>query len=161
MSSGDLGFRVFKLDRSNIRSWDPDADDLAETLLAHEEHLVPGRGEQDILYEILLKLGLDLCVTVQRKSIVGKNVFFVASGLLVICLDQRITQEEAEPLALGIAESLRVMAPVGERLCVFRDSGFADDVAKSNVAAILQQHGIEAVRSLELALGHGLIPCDP
>ena len=57
--TGDLGFRVFKLDTSNIRAWEPDGDDLEGTLLDNTDHIKPGRSQDDILYELLLKLGLD------------------------------------------------------------------------------------------------------
>ncbi len=56
---GDLGFRVFKLDSSNIRTWEPDVKNLELSLLDSVEHLKTGRNEADILYELLLKLGLD------------------------------------------------------------------------------------------------------
>src|SRR3546814_3007423 len=58
--AGDRGFRVFKLAQSNIAAWEPEPSDLEGTLLANTEHLVPGRTDQDVLYELLLKLGLDL-----------------------------------------------------------------------------------------------------
>ena len=64
------------------------------------------------------------------------------------CLAEKITRDEVEPLALGIAGWHKELAPAGESTVVFRDSGFADDVAKTNLAAILQQHGLENVRSL-------------
>lgn len=53
-----------------------------------------------------------------------------------------------EPLALGIVEWHKQLAPAGDTTCVFRDSAFADDVAKTNMAAILEQHGIANIRSL-------------
>ena len=145
---GDLGFRVFKLDTSNIRVWDPNADDLAGTLLENVEHIKEGRTEQDILYELLLKLGLDLCVPIETREIASKTVHSIGAGVLIACLALQITREEAEPLALGIAAWHKEQAPAGESTCVFRDSAFADDVAKTNLAAILEQHGMENVRSL-------------
>jgi adenine-specific DNA-methyltransferase len=66
MFSGDLGFRVFKLDRSNIRAWDPNPANLENALFEGVEHLHDGRTEQDVLYELLLKLGLDLCVPIEE-----------------------------------------------------------------------------------------------
>ena len=63
-SGADLGFRVFRLATSNMHAWDPDPADLEGTLLANAEHLLHGRTEQDVLYELLLKLGLDLCVPI-------------------------------------------------------------------------------------------------
>jgi adenine-specific DNA-methyltransferase len=146
--AGDLGFRVFKLDTSNINIWDPNRDDLEQTLLDHLEHIKPGRSEADILYELLLKLGLDLCVPIEHKTIAGKTVHSIGAGVLMTCLATSITREDVESLALGIVDWHKKLTPAGDTTCVFRDSAFADDVAKSNLAAILSQHGIENVRSL-------------
>ncbi|HCE67894.1 MAG TPA: site-specific DNA-methyltransferase [Geobacter sp.] len=146
--AGDLGFRVFKLDSSNIRTWDPDRDNLEQTLLDNLEHIKPGRSESDILYELLLKLGLDLCVPIETRTVAGKSVQAIGSGVLLTCLAESITREEVESLALGIIAWHKELTPAGDTTCVFRDSAFADDVAKSNLSAILFQHGIENVRSL-------------
>ena len=89
------------------------------------------RSEQDILYEVLLKLGLDLCVPMETRTITGKSVHSVGAGTLIACLDEKITREEVEPLALGIAEWHDELAPAGDSTVVFRDSAFADDVAKT------------------------------
>lgn len=145
---GDFGFRVFKLYSSNIRAWEPDRDALEETLLRNVEHIRPGRSETDILYELLLKLGLDLCVPIEERVIAGKTVHSIGAGVLLACLATQIAAAEVEPLALGIVAWHREQAPAGETMCVFRDSAFVDDVAKTNLTAILQQHGLENVRSL-------------
>lgn len=145
---GDTGFRVFKLDTSNIRAWNPKPDDLEATLFDHQDHLLEGRSEADVLYELLLKLGLDLCVPIEKRSIEGLDVHAVGGGVLLACLAEKITREQVEPLAQGIIAWHKELAPAGDTTCVFRDSAFADDVAKSNMAAILQQHGIATVRSL-------------
>ena len=143
-----MGFRVFKLDTSNIRTWDPDRDNLEQTLLDNLEHIKPGRSETDILYELLLKLGLDLCVPLETRAIAGKNVQAIGAGLLMACLAESITREEVESLALGMVAWHKELDPAGETTCVFRDSAFVDDVAKSNLTAILSQYGIDNVRSL-------------
>ena len=148
MFTGDLGFRVFKLDSSNIRAWEPDREKLAETLEASIEHLKTDRTEQDILFELLLKLGLDLCVPILQRTIASKTVHSIGSGVLLVCLAESITQAEAEPVALGVVAWHKEQAPVGESTVFFRDSAFADDVAKTNLAAILHQHGLEKVSSL-------------
>ncbi len=148
MFTGDLGFRVFKLASSNIRAWDPDRDDLPKTLEESVEHLKTDRTEADILFELLLKLGLDLTVPIEHKTIAGKTVHSIGAGTLLVCLAPKITAAEVEPLALGIADWHKQLAPAGETTVVFRDSAFADDVAKTNLTAILQQHGLETVRSL-------------
>jgi adenine-specific DNA-methyltransferase len=148
MFAGDLGFRFFKLASSNIRAWEPDRENLPRTLQEHAEHLKAERTEQDILFELLLKLGLDLTVPIEQKSIAGKAVHSIGAGTLLVCLAPQITREEIEPLALGIVAWHKQMAPMGETSVVFRDSAFADDVAKTNLTAMLQQHGLENVRSL-------------
>ena len=144
----DTGFRVFKLDHSNIRAWNPNPSDLEATLFDHQDHLLEGRTEADILYELLLKLGLDLCVPIEQRTINGKDVHSVGGGVLMACLAPAISRDEVEPLAQGIVAWHKELAPVGDTTCVFRDSAFADDVAKTNLAAILEQHGIQNVRSL-------------
>ena len=162
--AGDTGFRVFKLDTSNIRAWNADRNDLDGSLLDNVEHIQPGRTDDDVLYEILLKLGLDLCVPMARRRVArapssskpksGKNaestftLHSIGGGVLMACLDASITAADAEPLALGIVEWHKSIAPAGATTCIFRDSAFENDVAKSNLAAILEQHGIKQVRSL-------------
>lgn len=154
MFTGDTGFRVFKLDHSNIRAWNPNPADLEASLFDHQDHLLEGRSEADVLYELLLKLGLDLCVPIEKRSIEGLDVHAVGGGVLLACLAETITREQVEPLAQGIVAWHKELAPAGDTTCVFRDSAFqtvagaADDVAKTNLAAILEQHGIQNVRSL-------------
>jgi adenine-specific DNA-methyltransferase len=145
---GDVGFRVFKLDTSNIRAWNPNPENLEAELFAHQDHIVEGRTEADILYELLLKLGLDLCVPIETRTIAGKEVHAVGGGVLMACLAEKITRDAVEALAHGIVAWHKELAPAGDTTCVFRDSAFADDVAKTNLAAILDQHGIANVRSL-------------
>lgn len=146
--SGDLGFRVFKLDSTNIRAWEADRENLPQTLLDSVEHIKRDRAEADVLYELLLKLGLDLCVPIEDKMIADKTVHSIGAGTLIVCLVPQITREEIEPLSLGIVEWHKELAPASETTVVFRDSAFTDDVAKTNLTAILQQHGLENVRSL-------------
>jgi len=148
MFAGDLGFKVFKLDSSNIRAWNPDYDDLEQTLLDHTEHLVEGRREEDVLYELLLKRGVNLTVPIEEKNIAGKTVFSIGYGALLACLAKTISREGVEALALGIIAWHKELAPAGDTHVIFRDSAFADDVAKTNMTAILQQHGLAHVRSL-------------
>ncbi len=146
--AGDLGFRVFKLDSSNISAWDPDRTGLDEALLSSIEHIKSDRGEEDVLYELLLRLGLDLCVPIERKTISGKLVHNIGAGALFVCLSSNVSSVDMEMLALGIVEWHRELNPPGESSIVFRDSSFSDDVTKTNLTAILQQHGLENVRSL-------------
>jgi len=146
--AGDLGFRVFKLASTNIHSWDPDRDNLSQSLLDSIEHIKPDRTEKDILYELLLKLGLDLASPIEERIIAGKVVHSVGVGTLIVCLESDISNSDIERLALGIAEWHKEQAPAGETKVVFRDSAFTDDVAKTNLSAILEQNGLEKVKSL-------------
>ena len=151
--AGDLGFRVFKLDTTNIVEWDPDRDKIADTLEAFIEHLKTDRTEQDILFELLLKLGLDLCVPIETKRLEGSekqvhDLHSIGGGSLLVCLSKSIPQTDVEPLALTLVAWHQELKPAGDTTVVFRDSAFADDVAKTNITAILQQHGLETVRSL-------------
>jgi adenine-specific DNA-methyltransferase len=148
MLSGDLGFRVFKLDSSNIRAWNGESEDVEGQLDLHINHLVDGRTEQDVLYELLLKLGLDLCVPIEERTIAGKTVHSIGGGVLMACLATSIAKDELEPLGQGIVAWHAEQAPTGEAQVVFRDSAFEDDVAKTNMTAILEQNGIKTVRSL-------------
>ena len=145
---GDLGFKVFKLDSSNIRAWNPDRNDLEQSLLDHTEHLVEGRCEEDMLYELLLKHGVDLTVPIEQKDITGKSVYSIGYGVLFTCLNETINRDEVEDLAQGIIDWHKELEPDVDTQVVFRDSAFADDIAKTNITAILEQNGIAHVRSL-------------
>ena len=148
-----MGFRVFELSSSNIRAWEPDRLNLIESLQDSVEHLKTDRTEQDILFELLLKLGLDLCVPIETQKIEGAkkqahDVHSIGGGSLIVCLSPVIPQADVEPLALGLVAWHKALKPAGETTVVFRDSAFADDVAKTNLAKILEQHGLETVHSL-------------
>lgn len=144
----DLGFKVFKLARSNIQAWNPDRADLEESLLYHEEHLTEGRSEQDILYELLLKRGVDLAVPIEGREVAGKNIYSIGYGALFACLSESITKAQVEDIAQGIITWHSELAPSSDTHVFFRDSAFSDDVSKTNMAAILEQNGIAHVRSL-------------
>ena len=145
---GDLGFRVFKLDSSNVKAWDPDRDDLEQSLDDYADHIMEGRSEQDLLYELLLKRGLDLCAPIETRQIADKAVSAVSGGVLLACLAEAIAAEEVEGLALGVADWLKELGGAGDSAVVFRDNAFRDDVAKTNCAEILRQHGVKDVRSI-------------
>lgn len=141
---GDLGFKVFKLDSTNIKPWEADFETLDESLLEdYITNIKPGRTESDVLYEILLKYGLDLTLPIKEHTIAGQKVFDIGMGALIICLSDTVDLEVLE----GIAGLKKELKPEIMRV-VFKDSGFADDVVKTNAVQILKQAGIEDVRSL-------------
>lgn len=144
----ELGFRTFRLDTSSFRTWDPDQQDLERTLLDHRDHLKADRSESDVLTELLLRHGVDLCVTHSTRSIEGKTVHCIGSGVLIACFDLQIKRSEVVVLAQGISDWIEELKVYGEVTCVFRDSAFADDVTKTNMALALEQAGVHRVRSL-------------
>ena len=139
----DLGFRVFKLSSSNIKPWDADFDTMADDLVEAIDNIKSDRSEDDVLYELLLKYGLDLAVPTETRSIEGRTVTVIGAGALIACLAGDITLE----VVSGIAALKDELKPEVMRV-VFKDSGFADDVAKTNAAQILRQAGIDDVKSL-------------
>jgi adenine-specific DNA-methyltransferase len=139
----DLGFKVLKLDTSNIKPWDADFDDVEGALLSTVENIKPDRTEADVLYELLLKYGLDLAVPVEERLIAGKAVYSIGAGALIVCLAKEIGLDTVE----GIAALKEELKPEVIRV-VFKDASFADDVVKTNAVQILRQAGIEDVKSL-------------
>ncbi|MFG0305763.1 MAG: site-specific DNA-methyltransferase [Phycisphaerales bacterium JB040] len=141
----DCGFRVFALDSSNIKEWDVDHQRLEEAIYDATESIKLDRSRDDLLYELLLKMGLDLCVPVEERQSDGKTVHSVGAGALVVCLEERIELSTVEAIA-ALKEELQ---PETMRV-VFRDSGFKDDVVKTNAVQILKQAGLsdEHIRSI-------------
>ena len=111
MFSGDLGFRVFKLDSTNIREWEPKRDELETALRLSEENVKRDRCEADILYELLLKLGLDLCTPIEVRTMVDKKVYSIGGGVLFACLNETIKESEVEALGTGIVDWYKELAP--------------------------------------------------
>ncbi|MBE0463103.1 site-specific DNA-methyltransferase [Halomonas colorata] len=144
----DKGVKVFRLSNSNILLWNPDTFDIESSLLSHEKHLIEGRSEQDILYELLLKRGVDLAVPIESREVDGKNVYSIGYGVLFAFLDESISREQVEDIAQGILDWHKELSPSSKTHVFFRDSAFRDDVSKTNMAAILEQNGISHVRSL-------------
>lgn len=140
--NGDLGFKTFKLDSTNIKPWELDFDLTAQDLEEQISNIKTDRKEEDVLYEVLLKYGL-LTLPITEHSIDGHKVFNIGMGALMVCLSDKISLEVAE----GIAKLKEELNPEIMRV-VFKDAGFADDVVKTNALQILKQAGIEDVRSL-------------
>lgn len=139
----DIGFKVFKLDETNIRPWDADFDNLESVLREATESIKADRSNEDVLYEILLKYGIELTVPVETEVVSGKQVFVVGAGALIVCLDDGITSEVVE----GIAKLKHELDPETTQV-VFKDAGFADSNVKTNAIQILKQAGIDDVKSI-------------
>ncbi|MGP5417744.1 site-specific DNA-methyltransferase [Psychrobacter faecalis] len=141
--NSDLGFKVMRLDETNIRPWDADFDNLEQVLREATESIKSDRSNEDVLYEILLKYGIELTVPIEAEVINGKQVFVVGAGALIVCLDDGITSEMVE----GIAKLKNKLDPETTQV-VFKDAGFADSNVKTNAIQILKQAGIDDVKSI-------------
>ena len=134
----DRGFRVLTLSSSNFKIWDgeeapKDADALAGQLKLFADHVMPDRGEQDILYELILKAGLPLTAKIEDKDVAGQTAYSIADGLLLICLANPITQE-----------TLRAMIALNPQRVVCLDPAFGgNDQLKTNTVLEMKSHNIE------------------
>ncbi len=137
------GVKFFKLDQTNIHSWDADFENLELVLQLAAKSIKDDRIPEDVLYEILLKYGLELTAQVEETTIEGKKVFVIGTGALIVCLDDDITEQVVE----GIAKLKEKLNPENTQV-VFKDQGFADSVVKTNVIQILKQYGIDDVKSI-------------
>lgn len=144
----DKGFRVFKLDSSNVKAWDPSAQNIEGSIEEYTEYIRHDRSENDILFELLLKLGLDLSVQIESKDVCDKKVYNIGYGVLLVCLSTSIYSNEIDSLAQGMIDWIKTQNPETETVIVFRDSAFENDVAKTNITAIFNQHGFSNIRSL-------------
>ena len=139
----DIGFKVFKLDSSNIKEWDSETEDLKQSLFDSIDNIKSDRTSLDILYEILLKYGLDLNVPIVEN----KHFYSIGGGTLLINLDKEIDMEVID----SICEEYKTLLEIDEDFkttVVLRDSSFADDVDKTNTMKKLEQVGIKEVRSI-------------
>ena len=135
----DIGFKVFKLDTSNMKLWDAtpieeaNADELTERMNQMVRRIKPERSDLDMVYEVMLKLGVPLTFSVQRLDINGKPVYEVGEDcLLLICLAEFVEPEDVEAMA-DYAPAKMIMS---------RDS-FKDDTAMANAYYILRDRQIE------------------
>lgn len=124
----DLGFRVFKVDTSNMRDiyYTPTALDQMKLDLCIDR-IKPDRTAEDLLFQVMLDWGLDLGLPITRECIYGREVFFVDGRALVACFDGHGGIDEALVKALAEYQPQRV---------VLRDAGFKDSAVKINVEPI-------------------------
>lgn len=125
----DVGFRVLKVDTSNMKDvyYRPDELNQAD-LLDMVDNVKPDRTPEDLLFQVLVDWGVNLTLPIRREEVMGKTVFFVDDNALIACFDKGITEEMVKTLAGH--EPLRV---------VFRDNGFVSDAVKINVEQIFRQ----------------------
>ncbi|SMP18018.1 site-specific DNA-methyltransferase [Chryseobacterium profundimaris] len=143
----DIGFRVFKLDSSNIQAWDTSVDKFEGQLDIFAEnngdHIKANRTEEDVLFEILLKYGLELTLPIEERSVRESKIYNIGFGSMYICLSDIIKTDVATAIGEWHRESSEANPSV-----IFKDSGFANDADKTNTVQTLRQAGIENVKSI-------------
>ncbi len=124
----DIGFRVLKIDTSNLKDvyYAPDLV-KQDQLTLHTDNIKEDRTPEDLLFQVLLDWGVDLALPIEQQKIASKIVFFVDGNALAACFDQNITEDLVKELAKR--KPLRA---------VFRDSSYASDSTKINVTQIFK-----------------------
>ncbi len=135
----DIGFKVFKLDTSNLIPWNPNPEDLEKSLLAAVDNAVEGRTVDDILYEVLLKCNLPLTLPIVKEPFGENTINVIGEGALMICLDKKIPATVAEEMIRLRDEKYKPVVPMQ---VVFLDNGFTDK-DKANAIVTLKQAGVE------------------
>ena len=134
----DIGFKVFKLDSSNLKIWDDtpiedgDVATLFDRIDGHIDGLKPDRSDEDLIYEILLKMGYPLTADLAAVDVGGLNVYKMAGGEMLICLQAGVT-----------ADHIEQMAALSPKKIVLAGRSLADSSAKANAFYLLENRGIE------------------
>ena len=126
----DIGFKVFKLDSSNLKKWDPDYNNIQQSLTI--DSIKKGRTNEDLVYEIMLKYGIDLTLPIEKHD----NIYSIGFGALVICLDDNISKDITNSILEFTKDS-------STSRVVFKDSGFKSDADKTNIKEILKTNNID------------------
>lgn len=134
----DIGFRVFKVDSTNMEDvYYCSADYNQDQMELFADNIKPDRTPEDLLFQIMLDLGILLSSDIQETEIGGKKVFSVADGYLISCFDKNITEETIK----AIAQKQPVYA-------VFRDSGIANDSVATNFEQIFETYSPRTQRKV-------------
>lgn len=144
----DTGFRLFSLDTSNITPWDGHKDSLFQQIENYASPIKQGRNEADLLIELMLKRGIDLSVNIESRQFDGLAVSCVDGGKLIICFASKIPVSSVEELTKGIIDWHKSLKSGKDSVCYFLDDAFENNVAKTNLCAILEQHGLTNLHSL-------------
>ena len=138
----DRGFKVFKLQSSNFKTWNADVPKepaaLAQQLEMHVHHIVEGRTPEDLLFEILLKSGFPPTTPIETLTLAGQTVFSIAEGAMLICLETQLTPEV-----------IKEMAARKPQRVVCLDEGFAgNDQLKTNAVQTMKTKGVTSFRTV-------------
>jgi len=139
----DLGFKVFKLDKSNFKIWDgenipKDKKSLEKQLELHIDHINPKATQKDILFEILLKAGFELTTKIEKIELAGKTVYSIEDGAMLVCLEKELSKEV-----------IKAMAEKRPSRVICLDQGFANnDQLKTNAVQIMKSKGVDDFRTV-------------
>lgn len=132
----DIGFRVFRVDSSNMQNvYYAPADFKQEQLELLDDNIKPDRTPEDLLFQVMLDLGITLSSKIDETHIDGKKVFSVADGYLIACFDTDITEQ-----------TVTEIAKKQPFYAVFRDSGMASDSVMTNFEQIFETYSPKTVR---------------
>lgn len=137
----DIGFKVFKLDSSNLKSWDSSMENLEENIIEMDTNLKKDRSKEDLLYEILLKSGVELTAKIEEIKVGYNTIYNIGQGALLACLDDKITQDVIDEIPKHKSKYM-------DTKVIFKEAGFMSDAAKINAIQNLKQFKIEDVRSV-------------
>ena len=133
----DIGFKVFKLDSTNVNEWDPNMKlDEKELTMRLGEVFKEGRSKEDILYEIMLKYGV-FDKQVEEINVNGKTMYRVGKRYMIVCLEDSITSED-----------VKAIGELFPKTVIFNESGFRDDNEKINATYNLKQCGVEDIKCI-------------
>jgi adenine-specific DNA-methyltransferase len=140
----DLGFKVFKLSKSNFKIWDSTLEKEPEVIQAklfeHIQHISPEAEQEAILYELLLKSGFELTTPIEKLTLAGLTVFSIAEGQLLICLEKELTHD-----------CIKAMAEMQPTRVICLDEGFKGenaDALKTNAVQIMKSKGVVNFRTV-------------
>lgn len=137
-SKFDAGFRVLKLDSSNMKDIYYTPSETQQSLFdTYADNIKEDRTPEDLLFQVMLDLGVLLSSKIEETIIAGKQVFNVADGFLIACFDKDVTEETVK----AVAEKKPYYA-------VFRDSSMANDSVATNFDQIFASISPETVRKV-------------
>ena len=134
----DTGFRCLRLDSSNMENVYYAPDEVSQQdLFSLVDNVKPDRTPEDLLFQVMLDLGVLLSSPIEVKEIAGKKVFNVADGFLLACFDHDVTEE-----------TVKAIAQMKPYYAVFRDSSMANDSVATNFDQIFETYSPETVRKV-------------
>ena len=132
----DIGFKVFKLDSTNIVPWDTTSEFSEDNLWNVADVFKPDRSKEDILYEIMLKYGV-FDKQVEEIEVNNKTMYRIGRRYMIVCLEDKITSED-----------VKAIAELAPKNVIFKESGFIDDNAKINAVYNLEKVGIKDIKCI-------------